>query len=80
MSVNLKKAGDSFSVYRLGLLSNQGAEVTIHHGNETEKKAYLKHFLELNRDQDVFFVDDLTGTMYNKNYIISCKEKENTDG
>lgn len=80
MSETVSKAGRVAFVYEVVMSNDYKAQVTIYSGNPTEKSAYLKAFLEIDRNQDVFFVDDLTGTLYNKNHIVSCKEKEVVNG
>lgn len=80
MAINEKKPGRTETSYVLGIVTGEKAEISIFSGNETEKITYLKHFLEVNRDQDVFFVDNLTNILYNKNHIVSCKEKEEVNG
>jgi hypothetical protein len=76
MSVNDPKAGKVGVSYVLTMSNDYKAEVTIYSGNDIEKKTYLKHFLETSRDEDVYFVDNLDGTLYNKLQIVSCKEKK----
>lgn len=76
MSVNEKKAGSTVVTYVLEISNGDKAEIVIHSTNATEKSVYLKHFLEVNRDQDVFFIDNLTGVLYNKNHIVKCEEKK----
>lgn len=61
--------------YQAEIINGKVVEFTIESGNPTEKDTYLKHFLEVNRDQNVYFVDNLTGVLYNKHHIVNCKEK-----
>lgn len=75
MSVNDPKSGKAPVKYELVMSNDYKAEVTIYSGNDIEKKTYLKHFLETSRDEDVYFIDNLTGRLYNKNQIVSCEEK-----
>lgn len=70
------KPGKVEVTYTLVMSNGEIAEVTISSGNDTEKTTYLKHFLEVHRDQDLYLVDNLTGTLYNKNMIVSCREKK----
>jgi hypothetical protein len=74
MSVNDFKPGAKVYKYEIEISNGNTAQITVHSSNDIEKQTYLKHFLE-KRDSDTYFVDDLTGTLYNKEQIISVKEK-----
>lgn len=76
MSVNEKKAGKTQVTYTLVMTNAEIAEISIYSGNDTEKATYLKSFLEVHRDEDKYLVDNLTGTLYNKDQIVSCREKK----
>jgi hypothetical protein len=71
----MSNAGKKQYTYILVMSNGEIAETSLYSGNDTEKKAYLKHFLEVSRDQDLYFVDNLSGIMYNKNHVVSCREK-----
>jgi hypothetical protein len=73
-------AGKVKYTYEAVMVTGDEVEFTVESANPTEKKAYLKHFLEVNRDQDVYFIDNLTGDMYNKQHIVKCKEKAVSNG
>lgn len=61
--------------YELVMTNDYKAQVDILSNNETEKKTYLKHFLEGNGgERDVYFVDSISKVMYNKTQIVTCKE------
>ena len=61
--------------YVATLTDTSKVQFSLFSGNDTEKGAYLKHFLEVSRDQDLYFVDKVSGILCNKNHIVTVKEK-----
>jgi len=61
--------------YVATLVNSKAVEFSLLSGNDTEKKAYLKHFLEVSRDQDLYFLDKDSGLLCNKNHIVTVREK-----
>jgi hypothetical protein len=75
MTTNPSNAGKTEFTYEATMSNEYKAQFSLFSGNETEKLTYLKHFLEVSRAEDVYFVDKLTGKLYNKNHIVSVEEK-----
>ena len=72
---NPSNAGKTRFTYEATMSNEYKAQFSLLSGNNTEKLTYLKHFLEIGRAEDVYFVDEITGVLYNKNHIVSVEEK-----
>lgn len=66
--------------YEATMINGEKAEFSLYSANDTEKEAYLNHFLEVTRHESLYFVANDSQTRYNKTHIVSCKEKEVVNG